>query len=136
VRRVVWRAGQGPLCAWPTGAALAVFQDFERQSNLFGCSRPVVHGGAHRVAVAFEELEETTVRDLSSVDPLTVMAEPALLSLARTALRSHTAPVVEGGQAIARLAIWRPVGRSQDERPLTVGCPCGEISHAGPGDGR
>ena len=43
------------------------------------------------------------------------MAESALLSLARTALRSHTAPVVEGGQAIARLAIWGPVGRSQDE---------------------
>jgi hypothetical protein len=48
------------------------------------------------------------VRDLSLVDPLTVMAEPALLSLARTALRSRTAPAVEGGQATARLAVWWP----------------------------
>jgi hypothetical protein len=77
------------------------------------------------------------VRDLSLVDPLTVMAEPALLSLARAALRSHTAPAAEGGQAAARLAVWRPGERSQGERPLTVGCPWGdETGRAGPGGGR
>jgi hypothetical protein len=96
------------LCDWLTGAGLAVLEDFERQSNLFGCSRPVVHGGRSSSRSSLEELEGTTVRDLSLVDPLMVMAEPALLSLARAALRSHTAPAVEGGQAIARLSVWWP----------------------------
>jgi hypothetical protein len=65
------------------------------------------------------------VRDLSLVDPLTVMVEPALLSLARTALRSHTAPVVEGGQAIARLSLW---GRWKD---LKMSAPSRSDVHAG-----
>jgi len=77
------------------------------------------------------------VRDLSLVGLLMVMAEPALLSLARTALRSHTAPAVERGQATARLAVRWPVERPPGERPLTVGCLCGdEAAHAGPGGGR
>ena len=49
------------------------------------------------------------VRDLSLVGPFTVTAEPALLGLARTALRSHSALAVERErQATARLAIWWP----------------------------
>jgi len=53
------------------------------------------------------------VRDLSLVGPLTVTAESALLGLARTALRSHTALAVERErQATARLAIWWPGGKT------------------------
>jgi len=70
------------------------------------------------------------VRDLSLVGPLTVTAEPALLGLARTALRSYTAlAVVRERQATARLAIWWPGGRPQDERPLTAGRPCRPARH-------
>jgi hypothetical protein len=76
------------------------------------------------------------VRGLSLVGPLTVTAELALLSLARTGVRSHTGPAVERGQAAARLAIWWPGERLQGERLLTAGCPWGdETSRAGPRGG-
>jgi hypothetical protein len=76
------------------------------------------------------------VRDLSLVGPLTVTAEPVLLSLARTGFRSHTGPAVEQGQAAARLPIWWPGERLQGERLLTAGCPWGdETSRAAPGGG-
>ena len=76
------------------------------------------------------------MRDLSLAGPLTVMAEPALLSLARTGFRSHTGPAVEQGQATARLAIGWPGERPQGERLLTAGCPWrDETSRAAPGGG-
>jgi len=65
------------------------------------------------------------VRDLSLVGPLTVTAESALLGLARTALRSHTALAVER-QATARLAIWWP---GED---LKMSAPSRQDVHADP----
>ena len=78
------------------------------------------------------------VRDLSLVGPLTLTAKPALLGLARTALRSPTALAVERErQATARLAIWWPGPASHRSGARCGAGPGGdETSHAGPGDGR
>jgi hypothetical protein len=77
------------------------------------------------------------VRELSLAGPPMVTEKSAVLSSARSAPRSCTAPAMERErEATARLAIWRPRKSSQDDH-LTAGRPCGdEASGAGSGDDR